>query len=99
MPYDLQLPKKLRKLWKVKIQDREALYEEPHVTIWCRDRRWRYSIRNRRFLDPKPDPSQVPDAIVELIGAQIEELTVQWNERFPQNPVAEEEKDDGEQNS
>jgi len=95
MPYNLQLPKKLRKLWKVKIQDREALYEEPHVTIWRKDQKWRYSLRNRRFLDPQPDPSEVPDEIAELIEAQIEELTRQWDERFPQNPVAGEEDDDG----
>jgi hypothetical protein len=96
MPYSLQLPMKLRKLWKVKIQDREALYEEPHVTIWRKDQKWRYSLRNRRFLDPQPDPSEVPDEIVELIEAQIEELTRQWDERFPQNPVAGEQDDDGE---
>jgi hypothetical protein len=80
----------------VKIQDREALYEEPHVTIWRKDQKWRYSLRNRRFLDPQPDPSGVPGEIVELIEAQIEELTRQWDERFPQNPVAGEQDDDGE---
>ena len=95
MPYDLRLPKKLRKLWKVKIQDREALYEEPHVTIWRKDEKWRYSIRKLCFLDPKPDPSQVPDEIVALIDQRIDELSQQWNERFPQNPVAEEEDDNG----
>ena len=95
MPYDLHLPKKLRKLWKVKIQDREALYEEPHVTIWRRDEKWRYSIRRLGFLDLQPDPSEVPAEIVALIDQQIDELTQQWNLRFPQNPVAEEEEDDG----
>lgn len=95
MPFDMRLPKKLRKLWKVKIQDREALYEEPHVTIWRKDQRWRYSIRNRCFLDPQPDPSEVPNEIVQLIDQQIDDLSQQWDERFPQNPVAEEEDDDG----
>jgi hypothetical protein len=96
MPYDMQLPRELRKLWKVKIQDREALYEEPHVTIWRKDQKWRYSLRDRCFLDPRPDPSEVPDEIVDLIDGQIEELTRQWDERFPQNPVAGEEAGDGE---
>jgi hypothetical protein len=95
MPYNLHLPRHLRKLWKVKIQDREALYEEPHVTIWRKDQKWRYSIRNRFFLDPKPDPSEVPGGLVELIDERIEELSQQWNDRFPQNPVAEEEDDNG----
>ena len=32
----MPLPKKLRNLWKVKIQDKELLYEQPHVTIWAK---------------------------------------------------------------
>jgi len=85
----------LRKLWKVKIQDREALYEEPHVTIWRKDQKWRYSLRHGRFLDPQRDPSEVQNEIVDLIKEQIEELCRQWNERFPQNPVAAEEDENG----
>ena len=65
MPYDMRLPKRLRKLWRVKIQDREALYEEPHVTIWRKDQKWRYSLRRRIFLDPQPDPALVPGEILE----------------------------------
>jgi len=96
MPSDMQLPRRLRKLWKVKIQDREALYEEPHVTIWRKDRKWRYSLRNHCFLDPQPDPSEVADEIVDLIEAQLDELCRQRDERFPQNPVAGEEDENGE---
>lgn len=95
MPYDMWLPKRLRKLWKIKIQDRETLYEEPHVTIWRKDQKWRYSLRSRCFLDPQPDPAEVPEEILGLIEQQFEELCRQWNDRFPQNPVAEEEDDDG----
>lgn len=93
MPYNMRLSKKLRTLWKVKIQDRETLYEEPHVTIWRKDEKWRYGLRTRCFLDPKPDPAEVPNEIVELIEAQYKKLCQEWNARFPQNPVTESEDD------
>jgi len=69
MPYDLPLPKKFKKLWKIKIQDKELLYEEPHVTIWRKEIRWRFGLRRRGFLDPQPDPGDVPAAIRALIDA------------------------------
>jgi hypothetical protein len=94
MPYDLLLPKKLRKLWKVKIQDKELLYEEPHVTIWRKDQKWRYSLRRHAFLDPQPDPKEVWDEVLKEIEDNYEELCRQWDARFPTNPVAEEQ-DDG----
>ena len=94
MPYDLPLPKKLRKLWKVKIQDKELLYEEPHVTIWRKDTKWRYSLRRRVFLDPQPDPNKVAEEVLRVIEKNHDELVRQWDARFPTNPVAGEE-DDG----
>jgi hypothetical protein len=94
MPYNLRLPKKLKKLWKVKIQDKEALYEEPHVTIWRKDEKWRYSLRRKIFLDPSPDPGEVPDEILAEIEKNYKKLCRQWNNRFPKNPVAGEEDDD-----
>ena len=95
MPYDLRLPGTLKRLWKVKIQDKETLYEEPHVTIWRKDTKWRYGLRRRIFLDPKPDPGEVPGAILRLVTVNYDELCRQWNIRFPRNPVAGEEDDDG----
>lgn len=95
MPYDLPLPANLSGLWKVKIQDREALYEEPHVTIWRRGQRWRYSLRRKCFLDPRPDPGDVPAALLQLIALHHEELCRQWDVRFPSNPVVGEEDDHG----
>jgi hypothetical protein len=94
MPYDLRLPKQFRKLWKVKIQDKELLYEEPHVTIWRKGIKWRYGLRNRDFLDPQPDPGDVPEDIQACIARNHEELCRQWNIRFPTNPVADEVADD-----
>ena len=88
MPFDLPLPKGLRKLWKIKIQDKELLFEEPHGTIWRRNRKWRFGLRSRRFLDPRPDPGEVPDGILALIDQNHQELSRQWDARFPTNPVA-----------
>ena len=94
MPYDLLLPKTLRRLWKAKIQDKEVLYEEPHVTIWRKGTRWRYSLRRRVFLDPQPDPGEVPAEILDVIEKNYDELCRQWDERFPTNPVAGEKEND-----
>jgi hypothetical protein len=95
MPYDLRLPKKFNKLWKVKIQDKELLYEEPHVTIWRKGTKWRFGLRSRKFLDPQPDPGDVPEEIRKLIDDKHAKLCRQWNIRFPTNPLAGEEDDDG----
>ena len=94
MPYDLPLPKDLKKLWKVKIQDKELLYEEPHVTIWRKDMKWRYSLRRRVLLDPQPDLGRVPREILGVIEENHEELCRQWDLRFPKNPVVGKEDDD-----
>jgi hypothetical protein len=94
MPYVLPLPRSLRRLWKVKIQDKEPLYEEPHVTIWRRGEKWRYGLRSREFLDPRPDPGEVSDEILEVIEANHDELCGQWDALHPRNPVAGEEDDD-----
>jgi hypothetical protein len=94
MPYDLPLPKKHKSLWKVKIQDEEALYEEPHVTIWRREIKWRYGLRRHAFLDPQPDPGEVLEDILDAIEENYDELVRQWDARFPTNPVVGEEDDD-----
>jgi hypothetical protein len=97
MPYDLLLSKKLQKLlWKVKIQDKELLCEEPHVTIWRGKKKWRYSLRRHAFLDPQPDPREVSGEVLQVIAMKenYDELVRQWDARFPKNPVAGEEDDD-----
>lgn len=73
MPYNLRLPKRLSKLWKVKVQDKELLYEEPHVTVWRKDMKWRYGLRRRAFLDPQPETTE-----------GHEPLTVHWVEQGAQ---------------
>ena len=96
MPYNLPLPRKLGQLWKVKILDNEPLYEEPHVTIRRKDERmWRYGLRRHGLLDSCPDPDEVPGEVLDEIEANIDEICQQWDARFPTNPVAGEEYDDG----
>ena len=50
MPHALELPKRLKAQgWKVKIREKERL-EPPHVTIMCRRKEWRLSLRDGEFL-------------------------------------------------
>ena len=80
MPYVLPLPRKLRRLWKIKIQDKETLYEDPHVTIWRKGTKWRFGLRIRDFLDGQPDPAEIPDEILDVIEANHDELCRQWDD-------------------
>ena len=79
---------------KVKIQDKEALYEEPHVTIWRKGTKWRYGLRSHSFLDPKPPPGEVAAEVLAVIDEKWDELCQAWNARFPKNPVAGEDEDE-----
>jgi hypothetical protein len=88
MPYELELPKSLRR-WKVKILDKETLYEEPHITIIFKTTIWRYGLRTQGFLDNSPDPADVPKKVLAAITSQHDELCKEWDARFPRNPVRE----------
>jgi len=75
--YQLPLPLKLKRHgWKVKIADKERL-EEPHVTILWKTNRWRWSLRERRFMDATPDPADVPSEVLAELAANYEKLTAQ----------------------
>jgi hypothetical protein len=93
MPYELQLPNALKR-WKVKILDRELLFEEPHVTIVHKTELWRFGLRSQAFLDANPKPSKVSRKVMKEIMANLETLCRESDARFPTNPVfqAEEEK-------
>src|SRR5713226_5018006 len=96
MPYDLPLSQALSKAgWKVKIHDLERL-EPPHVTIFCKRRKWRLSLRDGTFLDSGDKWSQIDEEVREAIEAEDawEALCVEWDERHPDNPVSSEEDDD-----
>lgn len=90
MAFDLRLPDAVRKArWKVKIRDKETR-EPPHVTIIRRTEAWRIDLRSGTFMDARPDPSEVPDEIVEFIREEDtwQQLCDAWDEMYPNNPVS-----------
>jgi hypothetical protein len=88
MPFLLNLPKKLQQAgWKVKVLEKERL-EPPHVTIFFKRAKWRYGLRERAFLDPEPDPKEIPDAIMDELDSNYPKLCRAWNDRYPKNPVS-----------
>lgn len=55
MPFELDLPRRLKaRGWKVKIFEKERL-ESPHVTIYLKrgDRAWRVGLRDGVFIVPR----------------------------------------------
>ena len=79
--------------WKVKIRDRER-NEPPHVTVLHKTRVWRFDLRSGGFLDKQPDPKDVPEQVIVEVEKQMELLRREWDEMYPENPVAPPEDDD-----
>lgn len=87
MPEQLRLPGHLsNSRWKVKIRDVEGA-EPPHATVIRGTRYWRWNLRERKFMDRLPDPREVPNELVELLGTRHAELVRWWDTAFPWNPV------------
>jgi hypothetical protein len=87
MPYGLPLSKPLRQSgWKVKIHDLERL-EPPHVTIYCRMRKWRLALQTGNFLDRGDRWTQIDDEVREAIEAAWVTLQAEWDRIHPDNPV------------
>lgn len=87
MPYTLALPDAWKERgWKVKIREDER-NEEPHVTIICKTRFWRLSLRTGEFLDRSPPPRDVPGELVGWIRSENETLRTNWDAMYPENPV------------
>lgn len=96
MAYTFPRPAVLKKAcWKVKIRDKE-ICEPPHVTIIRRTNAWRITLRTGNFLDDSPDPSEVPQELLELITADAnwQRLCDEWDRMYPNNPVSGEESED-----
>jgi len=72
--------------WKVKIRDRERV-EPPHVTIIRGTQAWRWSLRQRHFLDATPSPRQVPSELLQLISENYDLLVQHWDAKYPENKV------------
>lgn len=93
MAYSLPLTAALRKArWKVKIRDKETR-ALPHVTIIRGTNAWRIDLRTGEFMDDSPDPSEIPEELIELIKAEAtwQQLCDEWDQMYPENPVAGEE--------
>lgn len=89
MAFNLHLPVALRKArWKVKIRDKETR-EPPHATIIRGTSAWRINLRTGRFMDPCPDPADLPGDLVEFVMAAEtwQRLCQQWDRMYPNNPV------------
>lgn len=87
MPQQLRLPPYLViDRWKVKIRDLEGP-EPPHVTLIRGATAWRWNLRERRFMDRRPDPRVVPGELVELLRANHQDLVRWWDAAYPWNPV------------
>ena len=86
MPFELALPARFRKQWRVKIYDNERL-EPPHVTIIHRTTRWRFGLRDGRFLEDDPPVHEVDGAVLKQVAENLELLRIEWNRMYPGNPV------------
>jgi hypothetical protein len=97
MPYELALPKRLKRQgWKVKIREKERL-EPPHVTVMHGVREWRISLRTGEPLVP-PGGSwkEIDEELVGLLESEWQTLQDAWDEMYPTNPISsvEDENDD-----
>lgn len=96
MAFTFPLPDALRKArWKVKIRDKETR-EPPHVSIIRGTDTWRINLRTGKFMDPRPDPADVPSEIIDLITEAVawRELCDAWDAMYPDNPVSSDDEDE-----
>ncbi|MDP6722362.1 MAG: hypothetical protein QGF59_27095 [Pirellulaceae bacterium] len=96
MAFNLRLPDAFRTArWKVKIRDKETR-EPPHVTIIRGADAWRINLRTGEFMDKKPDPSDVPNGIIDFIEEEEtwQQLCEEWDGMYPTNPVSSDDEDE-----
>jgi hypothetical protein len=99
MAYSLPLPLALARAgWKVKILNSERL-EPPHVTIYCKRRTWRLSLRDGTFLELNDKWSQIDSSVRRAVEEAWGVLCEKWDGEYPSNPVSskqDDKKDDNE---
>ena len=89
MAFNLRLPADFRRArWKVKIRNKETR-EPPHLTIIRGTQAWRINLRTAEFMDEEPDPSVVPNEVVDFIKEEQtwQRLCSNWDAMYPTKPV------------
>lgn len=87
MAFSLLLPANLKNQgWQVKIRDKE-IRETPHITILRRGKPWRWDLRERRFMDKTPPPSDVPEELMAMVLENYALLCDEWDRMYPSNPI------------
>lgn len=72
--------------WKLKIRDRERV-EPPHITLILKTESWRFGLREKSFLDRKPDPDRIPGDLLAYLLEHYMDYVEGWNALYPHNPV------------
>ncbi len=73
--------------WAVTIRGLERL-EEPHVTIKGPGGLvFRFGLRSWDFLDDRPQPRQVPPALIQAIRDDAVAWKTLWNRMYPKFPI------------
>ena len=87
LAFSLLLPANLKNQgWQVKIRDKE-IREAPHITILRRGKPWRWDLRERRFMDRTPTPSDVPEHLMAKLHENYALLYHEWDKIYPDNPI------------
>jgi hypothetical protein len=74
--------------WKIKIFDKESGLEPPHVTVMHKARKWRFDLRELKFMDQDPPIRDVPKEIIEALKMRdLIKLRHAWDAIHPNNPV------------
>ena len=88
MPYFHKLPSRFSgDGWKAKVFDKESGLEPPHVTLLRKTLKWRFDLRDLKFMDSDPPTRMVPKILIELLEADIARLREEWDKIHPKNPV------------
>ncbi|WP_299375192.1 hypothetical protein, partial [uncultured Kiloniella sp.] len=77
---------KYKNNWKLKIHDKEER-EPPHVTIYGGGDKWRWALREKRFMDKRPPHHGVHKDILDEIKERWVEISYEWNLIHADNPV------------
>jgi hypothetical protein len=88
MPFELDLPDRLKQEgWKVKIRDKERL-EPPHATVLRGPVHWRLDLRTGGLMSPPGGTwRDLPEELRGLLISQRLVLIQEWDRMYPSNPV------------